>query len=153
MNVRQDHIEQGKTFLGVVLIQNSLWSCRPLEANSHVVCGEYVSWWWMDSILLWHVASSAEHWWSVLLWHTAPHPFFPELCLRETAKSGDGTQGDDGLLYCVTESQHDVPVLLELPGEQRAPIFIFIFYFIWNRYCLYWCSSFLYCQHGGQCYL
>ncbi len=58
----------------------------------------------------------------MLLWHTAPSIFFSELCLSEAAKSGEGTQGDVGLLYCVTESQHDVPVLLELPGELQAPI-------------------------------
>lgn len=52
--------------------------------------------------------------------------FFPQLCLSEAAKSGEGAQGDDGLLYCVTESQRDVPVLLELPGEQQAQILFVI---------------------------
>lgn len=51
--------------------------------------------------------------------------------LSEAAKSGEVAQGDDGLHCCATESQHDVPVLLEMPGELQAPIFI------WNRYCVY----------------
>lgn len=45
-----------------------------------------------------------------------------ELCLSEPAKSGEGAQGDDGLLYCVTESQRDVSVLLQAPGEVQAAI-------------------------------
>lgn len=52
--------------------------------------------------------------------------FFPELCLSEAAKSGEGAQGDDGLLSCETESRRDVPVLLELPGERQAQILFVI---------------------------
>lgn len=51
-----------------------------------------------------------------------PAFFSSELCLSEAAKSVEGAQGDDGLHYRVTESQHGVPVLLELPGELQAPI-------------------------------
>lgn len=44
----RDHMQQGKTSLGVVLIQNRLWSCRCLEANSHA---SGIWWWWTDSSL------------------------------------------------------------------------------------------------------
>lgn len=47
---------------------------------------------------------------------------FSELDLSEAAKSGEGIQGDDGLYYSVTESQHNVPVLLELPREVQASL-------------------------------
>lgn len=39
--------------------------------------------------------------------------FFPEPGLSAAAKSSEGAEGDDGQLYSVTESQHDVLVLFE----------------------------------------
>lgn len=43
----------------------------------------------------------------------ALHLLLAESCLSEAAQPGGGAEGDDGQLGCVTEPQHDVPVLFE----------------------------------------
>lgn len=49
--------------------------------------------------------------------------------LSEAAKSGEAAQGDDRLHYRVTESQRDVPVLLQALTLFEQKLFVLIFEF------------------------
>lgn len=111
-------------------------------------------WWWTDTCFLWHSASSAEffsltspgllhqHWLSVQL----PAIFFGALFKWDCQVCLGCPRWRWTTLLC-----NKIPAWCPCPPwtAWRTTSTNFI----WNRYCLYWCSSFLYCQHGAQCYL